>query len=336
MKLPLSKIDIEKSVQVRAAIHGETVDRYAEHLMTPRSVPLPPIVVFGPDSRGMYFLSEGWHRYEAHKKAKRENIQATAKEGGWKEALENALSSNSAHGLPRSKKDKRRVVELAILHWPTWSHQMIADKCAVSKTFVEGIRKVAQPSHDGMVDENPTSQNEGLTEVDPPTREVLGKDGIVRKIPTRPPKSPPKSKPPEEVPTLGTSEPEKFQPLEYPGESDELPKDERGKTVLPHLVSLWQGGEILKGMVRTVREVRADIEQAIEDRDPLFCGRGQGVPPIHGQGLLASLKRTEEELKVGIPYTVCGCCNGTGCRGCSGNGMVTRTQFDRLAPEFRT
>jgi uncharacterized ParB-like nuclease family protein len=343
MKIPLSKIDVEQSVQVRAAIHGETVDRYAEHLQTPRAIPLPPIVVFGPDSRGMYFLSEGWHRYEAHKKAKRDGILATVKDGGWKEALEHALGSNAAHGLPRSNKDKRRVVELALMHWPTWSDQLIADKCAVHFNTVRSIRAERQPPQIVGVDKNPTTQNEELTETAPPTREVLGKDGKVRNIPTRPPVSKPPSVSPKapppapsrNAPTVGKPEPAMFQPLDTSAKADALPVDELGKTVLPHLVSLWLGRDILRGMAAAIREVRGDVEQAQEDRSPLFCGKGQGCYPIDGQGIVAALKRAEEELKAGIPYTVCGICNGTGCRGCSGNGMVTEIQFSRLAPEFR-
>lgn len=337
MKISLSKIDIEQSVQVRAAIHGETVDRYAEHLQTPGAVPLPPIVVFGPDSRGFYFLSEGWHRYEAHKKAKRTTILATVKEGGWKEALEHALGSNATHGLPRSNKDKRRVVELALIHWATKSDQMIADTCAVTRVFVLGVRKELQPVNGLQVDKNPTSPPQALTKTTPPTREVLGKDGKVRTVPSRPPpvKRPatPPVAPPDSDPMPGNPEPEYVQPLETPDET--LPVDQLGKTVLPHLVTLWRGGDVLRGMIKVIRDVRADVEQSFENRDPLFCGNSQGAPPISNQSLVAALKRAENELKAGIPFTVCGSCNGVGCRGCSGNGLVTELQFERLAPEFR-
>lgn len=325
MKIPLSKIDTEQSVQVRAVIHQETVERYAEHIQTPRAVPLPPILVFGPDSRGMYFLSEGWHRYEAHKKANRDAILATVKEGGWKDALEHALSSNATHGLPRSNKDKRRVVELALKHWSEWSSHKIAEKCAVGDDLVNEIRRC-------QVSENDTCQ----------PRTVIGKDGKKYKVgppPSRPPaKKPPASPPfapPEKAPTVGTPEPETVQSMDDPGEEDSLPKDDRGKTVLPHLLNLWEGRTKLVEMAKTLRDVRRDVEQAVNDRDPLFCGSGQGVSPVSCQSLVAAIKRAEEEIKSGIPYTVCGCCNGVGCRGCSGNGMVTELQFSRLAPEYR-
>lgn len=346
MKIQLSKIDIEQSVQVRAAIHGETVDRYAEHLQTPGAVPLPPIVVFGPDSRGFFFLSEGWHRYEAHKKAKRSAMLATVKEGGWKEALEHALGSNAAHGLPRSNKDKRRVVELALMHWPTWSSRLIAEKCQVSHTLVDQVRDdqlatvasstTGQPAVTPPGDEAPTPPSQALTST-PPTRAVLGKDGKVRSVPSRPPpvKRPATAPvaPPDNVPMPGPAEAEDVQPLDT--SRDELPVDQLGKTVLPHLVSLWQGGERLRGMVASIREVRLAIEQAVANRDPLFCGNNQGMSPVPNQSLVAALKRAENELKAGIPFAVCGTCNGVGCRGCSGNGLVTELQYERLAPEFR-
>lgn len=326
MKIPLSKINTEQSVQVRAVIHQDTVDRYAEHVLTPRSTPLPPILIFGPDSRGMYFLSEGWHRYEAHKKAKRETILATVKEGGWKDALEHALGSNATHGLPRTNKDKRRVEELALKHWATWSSHKIAEKCAVGDDLVNEVRKC-------QVSENDTCQ----------PRTVIGKDGKTYKV-GPPPSRPPTSKPPDRPPPSKSSdnnpdvvkpEPEEIQPLETSTDADELPKDDRGKTVLPHLLNLWEGRTKLVEMAKALRDVRLDVEQAVNDRDPLFCGSGQGVSPVSCQSLVAAIKRAEAEIKSGIPYAVCGCCNGTGCRGCSGNGMVTELQFSRLAPEYR-
>ena len=75
-----SDIDLESSVQVRAKIDPETVAEYAAHIEA-KKAPLPPIVVYGPDSRGKFFLSEGWHRVKASQQAGREGIQATVKEG---------------------------------------------------------------------------------------------------------------------------------------------------------------------------------------------------------------------------------------------------------------
>ena len=63
----ISDIDLESSVQVRAKIDPETVAEYAAHIEA-KKAPLPPIIVYGPDSRGKFFLSEGWHRVEAAKR----------------------------------------------------------------------------------------------------------------------------------------------------------------------------------------------------------------------------------------------------------------------------
>ncbi len=307
MRIPLSKIDTEQSVKIRT-INAETVERYAEHIEA-KGPPLPPVVVFGPDSRGMYFLSEGWHRYEAHRRAKRDGIMATVREGDWKAALEHALGSNATHGLPRSSKDKRRVVELAITHWPDWSHQMISDKCALSKRFVEYVRKELQPSHGATPDES---------------RQVKGKDGktyTIPPVPTRPPAQKPATTPPATPPEKPKGPP--------------LPVDPAGRTILPHLLTLWAGRDTLKRLAASIADVRREIEQAFDDRDPLFCGQDQGVAPVNRQGIVAALQRAEGELKAAIPWGVCGMCNGTGCRACSGNGLVTEVQRNRMAPEYR-
>jgi uncharacterized ParB-like nuclease family protein len=303
MKLPIPKIDTDQSVQVRDVIHMQTVEDYADHI-TAGGPPLPPIVVYGPDSRGMYFLSEGWHRLAAHKKAGRTTIAATVREGGWKDALQAALGSNAAHGLPRTNKDKRRVVELALKHWPGWSDTLIAERCAVSDRFVRDVRSELQPRN-------------GSTPDVPQKR--LGKDGKTYTVPPPPPSQPP-----------ATPAPSAKKPEPPP-----LPVDPAGRTILPHLLGIWAGRERLTGMAKQIGEVRRAVEQAFDDRDPLFAGSGQGVSPVDRQGLIAALSRAEKEIKAAVPWGLCGMCNGTGCRACSGNGLVTKVQHDRLAPEFR-
>ena len=350
MKIPLNKIDLDASIDARDERSEQHIEDYTEHLQTSGSVPLPAIMVFGPDSRGQFFLSEGWHRYEAHKRAGRSTIEAIVTPGGWIDAQDYATSklrSNARHGWRETRKQKRRAVMLTIMRHAEWTDVKVADHCGVSRELVIDVRSSMCRNL-----QNPTDDTDVVQHQDTP-RTVTRKNGKPYTVPTRPqpskppvskPPSAPPSKPPEIVPEVacldpqgrGQPDPEDVQPLDTSPEPDELPKDERGKTVLPHLLHLWEGRSTLKGLIKTVREVRKTVEQAIEDRDPLFCGSGQGVSPISCQALIAALKRSEEELKAGIPYSVCGSCNGTGCRGCSGNGLVTELQLSRLAPEYRS
>lgn len=322
-QINLSDLDMDRSVQVRAKLHDETVAEYADHIAA-KKPPLPPVIVFGPDTRGKYYLSEGWHRVAAHRKAGRTVIQATIRDGSWKEALEHALGSNAQHGLRRSSADKRRAVELAIKHWGEWSHQLIADKCGVSKTFVEAIRKDIQPSHGGTVDT---------------PRTVLGKDGKRRVIPP-PPKSPPPSKPPanDEVPTSGKPLSSDVQRLENgpppapPLEPPPLPVDRLGVTVPPHLVPLWERRREVQELIDELSRMQRLIDQAQLDRDPLYFGAGQGNTPVNFSTALGHLKQARSSIKEAMPYAVCPMCQGSGCRCCSGNGLISKFRYDTIIP----
>jgi len=65
------------------------------------------------------------------------------------DALLYSISSNAAHGLPRSNADKRKAVRLLLAdaEWGQWSHREIARRCQVSQWFVSRLRKGA--SHNG-------------------------------------------------------------------------------------------------------------------------------------------------------------------------------------------
>ncbi len=316
--IKISDIDIERSVQVRARIDPRTVEEYAEHI-TAKKPPLPPIIVFGPDSRGKYYLSEGWHRLEAHKRADRASVNATIRDGDWKAALEHALGSNARHGLRRSNADKRRVVELALKHWPGWSQSMIADKCGVHVNTVAAIKP--------QVPQNVVPDK------------ILGKDG--KQYPSRPPKAPP-AQPPEDdpgkSPTIGKQPPAPVQRLEDepPGdptpEQPPLPTDRLDCVVPPHLVPLWERRREVQTLLDQLSRIRAAIQQAQDDRDPLFYGAGQGQAPINFSSALTHLQQARSAINEALPFAVCPMCQGGGCRCCSGNGLISKYRYDTIIP----
>lgn len=320
-QINLSEIDIDRSVQVRAKLNEETVVEYTEHI-TAKRPPMPPVVVFGPDSRGKYFLSEGWHRVAAHRKAGRTAIQATIRDGGWKEALEHALGSNAQHGLRRSNADKRRAVELALKHWPTWSQSMIADKCGVHVNTVATIKP--------QVPQNVVPDK------------IIGKDG--KEYPARPPmhhpKRPPPSQPPEdeEIPTSGKPPSPDVQRLENgpppvpTPEPPPLPLDRLGRTVPPHLVPLWERRKEVQEILDELSRIHKAIQQAQDDRDPLYFGAGQGNTPVNFSQAISHLKQARSSIKEAMPYAVCPMCQGSGCRNCSGNGLISKFRYDTIIP----
>jgi hypothetical protein len=344
--IPITDIDTDHSVQVRAGINQTTVEEYAEHLKSKRP-PLPPIVLFGPNPSGKYYLAEGWHRLAAHKKAGLDAIPATIQTGDWKQALEHALGSNCEHGLRRTGADKRRAVELALKHWSDWSDTMIAEKCGVSRPLVFEVRRNVHPVN-------------GLQPAGP--RQVRGKDGKIYPVPAVSPSK--KPSPPTEPPTIGTEDEKSTQRLENNGKpsptsgntpaasfqrSEErdafpppperpapkpppLPIDQRGRTVPPHLVQLWERRQEVERLTSLLKEIEDELEQARADLDPLWCGAGQGQTPINFSTARAHLKQARATIKEALPWAVCPMCQGTGCRCCSGNGLTSKFRYDTIIP----
>jgi len=146
--LELTKI--QKCAQARISISEDTIAQYVEHIESGGQ--FPPIIVFfdGQD----YWLADGWHRLLAHERSGCLTIKSEVKHGGKRDALQYALSANSAHGLPRTNADKRNAVEIALAdpEWSTMSTREIAKLCNVSHNMVAEIQR-------GLLPADKTAQN---------------------------------------------------------------------------------------------------------------------------------------------------------------------------------
>lgn len=137
--IELSKIRIDAGTQSRAEISEHTVTEY--HEVLEEGIDFPPIKVFYDGVA--YYVGDGFHRYLAHKRSKRDMIECEVESGTIRDAVLYSLSANSKHGLRRTNADKRKAV-LTVLADPEWSEfssRKIADMCAVSHMFVNNIRK---------------------------------------------------------------------------------------------------------------------------------------------------------------------------------------------------
>lgn len=136
MRVALMRIEIDTSIQCRAAIDTTVVDDYAERMKA--GDVFPPVVLFG---RGVQlWIGDGWHRIMAAKQIGAGDILSEVREGGRAEALKHALSANAAHGHRRTNADKRRCVEIALREFEGMSNLAIANMCGVSDPFVMKIR----------------------------------------------------------------------------------------------------------------------------------------------------------------------------------------------------
>jgi hypothetical protein len=139
--VPLDVIRIDGGTQSRSKINEDVVSTYAQN-MEDGSV-FPPAVLFfdGKD----YWLADGFHRYHANRKNKKQGMVCRITNGTLREAILYSYGANGLHGLQMSNEDKRRIVleMLNDFEWSEWSDREIARQCHVSHTFVNKLRNAS-------------------------------------------------------------------------------------------------------------------------------------------------------------------------------------------------
>lgn len=136
--IDLDDIAINGGTQPRAALNEETIAEYAEALKD--GADFPHVVIFydGKD----HWLADGFHRYHAHRRAERTEIDCAIMQGTRRDAVLYSVSANSDHGLRRTNEDKRRAVLMLLAdeEWNQWSDREIARRAKVSNRFVSNLR----------------------------------------------------------------------------------------------------------------------------------------------------------------------------------------------------
>jgi hypothetical protein len=120
--------------RVRERLNEDRIEHFAVILDE-----LPPVEVF--DVKGELFLVDGFHRHAAARKARRSTLRALVREGTREEAIERALTANTASSLSLTRRERwHAVVRLKRLR-PKWSNRRIGREVGV----VEGtVRNVTQ------------------------------------------------------------------------------------------------------------------------------------------------------------------------------------------------
>lgn len=140
MEIRLETIEMDASIQCRAAIDTATVGEYAERMQVELEK-FPAVVLFG--TAGRSWIGDGWHRVFAARQIGLVGIKADLRAGGRKEALQHALGANAANGLRRTNADKRRCVEIAIKEFGKLSSRAIAELCGVGADMVIAHRPLS-------------------------------------------------------------------------------------------------------------------------------------------------------------------------------------------------
>lgn len=163
---------VTEGIQTRDGLAKAVVKDYAEALKA--GTKFPPVTVVQDNVTGQLYLVDGYHRKDAAILAGLAMIEAEVTEGSFTDAVRLAIKANAAHGLRRTKADKKNAIRLALVHAQELfganpSNDMLADACAVTKRWVKKIR----PKLTGG-------------EQFPPCDKRIGKDGKLYSLPKTP------------------------------------------------------------------------------------------------------------------------------------------------------
>jgi ParB-like nuclease family protein len=151
----LSPTDIkaDQGCQARVTTDATTIDHYAE-IITEEGYVFPPVVVYYDDAN--YWLSDGFHRHAAAKKAGLGSLKAEIRKGSRRDAILYAVGANAT--LRRTREDKRHAVEILLKdeEWSKWSNRTIAHRCGVNEKLVRTLRfsSAAKPQIARRVERN--------------------------------------------------------------------------------------------------------------------------------------------------------------------------------------
>ena len=137
--LNINNIRIDAGTQSREAINEDVVKDYAEQMAEGTEFPAIEVMFDGVEN----YLTDGFHRYHAHRKNGKASVIADVTNGTLRDAKLASYGANGTHGLRPSNADKRKAVMAMLddMEYSGWSNVEIAEHCAVSRVYVANLRK---------------------------------------------------------------------------------------------------------------------------------------------------------------------------------------------------
>jgi ParB-like nuclease domain len=133
-EIPLDDLVLDPNLNLRDRLDDFTVERYADSWDR-----LPPITVYNIEGRML--VADGFHRHAAAVMLGKRTIRAEIIEGTFTDALDFVSSVNLFHGLPLTRAERRRAVEVKLKLHHDWSDRRMAEELAVSRELVAKIRR---------------------------------------------------------------------------------------------------------------------------------------------------------------------------------------------------
>ena len=133
-ELALDDLVLDPNLNLRDRLDPEAVERYAEAWGR-----TPPVTVV--EVQGRYLLADGFHRHAAAVTLKRRTIAAEVRSGTFADALDVASGANLAHGLPLTRPERRRAVEVQVRLHHERSDRRLAEEIGVGRDLVAKVRR---------------------------------------------------------------------------------------------------------------------------------------------------------------------------------------------------
>jgi ParB-like chromosome segregation protein Spo0J len=133
-ELPVDDLVLDPKMNLRDRLDQDTVERYMEAWDR-----LPPVTVY--EVEGEWLLADGIHRHAAAVTLGKSKIKAEVIKGTMEEALDFVAGANLHHGLPLTRAERRRAIELKLRLHHERSDRHLAEELCVGRELVAKIRK---------------------------------------------------------------------------------------------------------------------------------------------------------------------------------------------------
>lgn len=304
--LKVDNIRIDGGTQAREEIDNDAVKDYRDILTETNGDGLPPIEVYFDGSQ--YWLSDGFHRWHAHKAAGFGTIQANVIQGTQRDAILAAVGANAAHGLKRSNADKRKAVRMLLEdgEWQQKSDRWIADKAKVSAPLVASVREASTVNiYSSSGDKKKTTRT--------------GKDGKKRKAPKKDDNKGDVQRARETGKVSGgiTFDVEEI-------EEASILRDDNGTPIPKHLKESHE-------QVVQINSRRKQLDGI--KRELLEFAERPGCEMVNPQVIDKAIKDIKDEFHQARFHVVCPYCHGDKCDRCKGWGYFPHGRKNHLQTE---
>jgi hypothetical protein len=274
----------------------------------------------------LMLIGDGRHRLLAAKEIGFKQVVCTLHDGTMEDCILFALGSNRTHGIRRSTQDKHACVQTAIVTFPKYSDNRIADACHVSNHLVSDIRKELEangrvkaevvregadskerrarqpqsaPEGDNVKTNLENSKLEAVTQTVEAVKEVLSSPAVAA--------------------------PEKANGHHI--------YDEEGYPITRIAAKYWNRKDEVQKLLSGISLLKGQLMKWCESRDPMYYG-------ISFNRALDGISDLYQNIAGAKPYALCTECEGHPevkagghCAMCGGKGLISKFAWDNLAPQ---